>query len=233
MIDVNAYLEKLIPLLKAAFGGRLLYAGLQGSYMRGEPNENSDVDIMIVLDRLTVSDMDVYREILKTVGNFDKSCGFICGREELACWTPLEICQLKHTTKDLYGKLADYLPDASREDEISYVKLSLGNLYHMLCHRYIHADSGKSAKKLRDAGKDFFYLIQNLYYLETGDFVIRKNELKTLVPDRDREMLSIGELPDGYDFGRVFGSVIQWCQHAFERVDAAGRERGAYGNRME
>ncbi|MBR4745030.1 MAG: nucleotidyltransferase domain-containing protein [Oscillospiraceae bacterium] len=220
MIDVNAYLEKLIPLLKTAFGGRLLYAGLQGSYMRGEPNENSDVDVMIVLDLLTVRDMDVYREILKTVGNFDMSCGFICGREELVRWTPLEICQLKHTTKDLFGKLSDYLPEAKREDEINYVKFSLGNVYHLLCHRYIHAEREKSVGKLRFAGKDFFYLIQNLYYLENGRFVITKKELKTLVRDDDREMLCLGELPDGYDFDRVYESVIRWCQNAFLRLDA-------------
>ena len=135
MIELDAYLERLISSCKAAFGDRLLYMGLQGSYMRGEADEDSDIDIMMILDRLSVADMDAYRGILDRVGHREKSCGFICGREEMAQWNPLEVCQLRHTTRDLLGALTDYLPSATREDEINYVKLSLGNLYHELCHR--------------------------------------------------------------------------------------------------
>ena len=131
----------------------------------------------------------------------------------------MEVFQLKHTTKDLYGSLSDYLPDASREDEINYVKLSLGNLYHELCHRYIYADPQKNAAKLRATCKGLFFLIQNLYYLESGTFASTKRELNTLVSEEDREMLSVADLPDGYDFSRTFSSVFQWCQNAFRRLE--------------
>ncbi|MFQ7293115.1 MAG: hypothetical protein ACLRQ0_12900 [Monoglobales bacterium] len=36
--------------------------------------------------------------------------------------------------------LAELIPSHTREDERNYVKLSLNNLYHELCHRYIHSD---------------------------------------------------------------------------------------------
>ena len=103
----------------------MLYMGLQGSYLRGEARENSDIDIMVILDRFSVRDMDTYRGILKEIGFYERSCGFICGKDEMKRWNPLEVCQLRHTTKDLVGDLADYLPTAAREDEINYVKLSL------------------------------------------------------------------------------------------------------------
>ncbi|MBQ9141799.1 MAG: nucleotidyltransferase domain-containing protein [Lachnospiraceae bacterium] len=32
---------------KDEFGDRLLYVGLQGSYLRGEATESSDIDIMV------------------------------------------------------------------------------------------------------------------------------------------------------------------------------------------
>ena len=118
--------------------------GLQGSWLRGEAHEDSDIDIMVILDGFSVQDMDTYRGILKGIGFYEKSCGFICGKDELKRWNPLEVCQLRQTTKDLIGVLTDYLPPATREDEINYVKLSLGNLYHELCHRYIHADRDKN-----------------------------------------------------------------------------------------
>ena len=219
MFDLNTYLDNLIAACKDVFDARLLYVGLQGSYLRGEATEQSDIDIMLILDGLTAEDMDAYRAILQKIGHFELSCGFICGREEMARWNPLEVCQLLHTTKDLYGTLTDYLPEATRRDEIDYVKLSLDNLYHALCHRYIHADREKNVRALRKAGKELYFLIQNLQFLETGTFVLSKCELKEQVGDADRAMLNLSELPDGYDFDAAFRQVLAWCQQAFLRID--------------
>ena len=159
MFDLDKYLRDLVQNCRTVFGERLLYIGLQGSYLRGEANENSDIDVMVILDRFSMKDMDSYREILKMIGFYERSCGFICGREEITRWNPLEVCQLRHTTKDIYGVLKDYLPRATREDEIYYVKLSLGNLYHELCHRYTHTDKETNKVKFRGTCKSVFFLI--------------------------------------------------------------------------
>ena len=107
MFDLDKYLADLILNCQSAFGERLLYMGLQGSWLRGEAHENSDIDIMVILDGLSVRDMDIYRGILKEIGFYEKSCGFICGKEEMKRWNPLEVCQLHYTTKDLLGVLTD------------------------------------------------------------------------------------------------------------------------------
>ncbi len=220
MFDLDAYLNDLISDCRTAFGDRLLYVGLQGSYLRGEARESSDIDVMVILDRFSVQDMDRYREILKAIGFYERSCGFLCGRDELLRWSPLEVCQLRHTTKDLYGVLAEHLPPATREDEINYVKLSLGNLYHELCHRYIHADRGKNIAKFRGACKSAFFLLQNLHFLESGRFILTKKELREAVSAEDRRVLALTELPDGFDFEPAFSALFEWCQRAFARVDA-------------
>ncbi len=219
MFDLNKYLDNLILNCRSAFGERLLYVGLQGSYLRGEAGESSDVDVMVILDRFSVRDMDLYREILKKIGFYEKSCGFICGKEEMTRWNPLEVCQLRHTTKDLFGVLTDYLPAATREDEINYVKLSLGNLYHELCHRYIHKDRERNVAAFRGACKGVFFLIQNLHYLETGRFILTKKELKEAVSADDRQVLELAELPDGFDFDQAFSALFAWCQSAFPRAE--------------
>ena len=219
MFDPDSYMKELFLNCQAAFGDRLLYIGLQGSYLRGEARENSDIDVMVIIDRFSVEDMRTYRGILEKIGSFDRSCGFICGREEILRWNPLEVCQLRHTTKDLFGELADYLPPAIREDEINYVKLSLGNLYHEICHRYIHADREKNIAKFRGTCKSVFFLIQNLHYLESGDFILAKRDLKESVSAEDRQVLELSELPDGYDFYSAFSVLFTWCQSAFPRVD--------------
>ena len=125
--NIDNYLENRISRCKEAFGGRLVYVGLQGSWLRGEATENSDIDVMIVIDGFSVEDMKTYRVILKEIGWYEKSCGFICGKEDLANWNPLEALQLKYTTKDLFGKLENLLPPATMQDEVNYVKISLGN----------------------------------------------------------------------------------------------------------
>ena len=229
MIDLNKYLDDLILNCRSAFGERLLYVGLQGSYLRGEANENSDIDVMVILDRFSVRDMDTYRGILKGIGFYERSCGFICGKEEMKRWSPLEVCQLRHTTKDLLGALADFLPPAAREDEINYVKLSLGNLYHELCHRYIHAGREKNVARFRGTCKNVFYLVQNLQFLESGRFILGKKELKEAASNEDRMVLELTELPDDYDFDQAFASLFAWCQGAFERLENLGGSFRRFG----
>ena len=218
MIDIEDYLQKLIGACKNTFRERLLYVGLQGSYMREEATDESDIDVMILLEDFSVADMDAYRRILKKIGEYEKSCGFICGRNEMLLWNPLEVCQLRHTTKDVFGELKDFLPPAARQDEINYVKLSLGNLYHELCHRYIHSNRERNIMAFRGTCKNAFFLIQNLLFLERGSFVVRKGELKKQVSEEDRVILELSELPDDYDYDTAFRLMFCWCQSVFERT---------------
>jgi predicted nucleotidyltransferase len=83
MFQLEKYLQDITDFMKEAFGQRLLYVGLQGSYMRGEATETSDIDIMVVIKDITKKDLDVYREIILELPDHEKSCGFICGLDEL------------------------------------------------------------------------------------------------------------------------------------------------------
>ena len=135
---VRDYVKTLTGALKAEFGDRLLYVGLQGSCMRGEAGENSDIDIMAVLDSLSPADMDAYRRVVKSLEYADRSCGFLCGRGELAGWNRCEICHLLHTTLDCFGELSKLVPEYTRADVLAYVQIMTGNLYHALCHSRVH-----------------------------------------------------------------------------------------------
>lgn len=220
MFDINNYLSRLIEACRTAFGERLKYVGLQGSYMRGEATAQSDIDVMLILDRFSAADMDVYKGILKTLGCYERSCGFICGVQELKLWNPMEICHLRHTTKDLFGTLGDYLPHQTREDAVNYVKLSLGDLYHRLCHHYIHAQEGFSAAWVRSAAKSAFFLIQDLYFLESGSFLVTEKALREAVPEGDRQVLDLRKITEDQEAVLAFQELFQWCKRAFPRVEA-------------
>lgn len=221
MIRIEEYIDELTDILADAFGERLVYIGLQGSYLRNEAMENSDIDIMAVIDDISVEDLDTYRQALVSIGNFDKSCGFICGRADLSHWNPLELCHLLNTTKDYYGELKNLVPAYTMEDERNYVKFSLNNLYHELCHRYIHADREHNISRLPVTCKSVFYIVQHLHYLRTGNFVPTKRELLECVQDEDKAVLELSvslRNDDGYDFDRAFSLLFRWCQSALARI---------------
>ena len=48
MVNIDTWMEGFLSRLKETFGPRLLFLGLQGSYGRGEANEDSDIDVVCV-----------------------------------------------------------------------------------------------------------------------------------------------------------------------------------------
>lgn len=60
--NIEVWLQDFTKKLFDQFNSRIKFVGLQGSYKRGEANENSDVDIVIILDRLTFEDLVEYKK---------------------------------------------------------------------------------------------------------------------------------------------------------------------------
>ncbi len=221
MLGIDEYIHELTNKLKDAFGERLTYVGLQGSYLRGEETESSDIDIMAVIDDISVKDLKTYQDALISVGNFDRSCGFICGKSDLAHWNPLEIFHLLNATKDYYGELKKLVPSYTLEDERNYTKLSLNNLYHEICHRYIHADREYNISRLPMTCKSVFFIMQHLYYLSSGDFIATKRELLECVQGEDKDVLELSislQKNIGYDFDSAFSLLFNWCRNALLRI---------------
>ncbi len=221
MVQIKQYISRLTEQMKQEFSSNLVYIGLQGSYLREEATESSDIDIMVVLETLTVSDLDHYRTILQSVGHFEKSCGFICSRADLAKWNPLEIHHLLHNTKDYFGELSKLVPTYTEEDIRSFVKLSLNNLYHELCHRYIHADPKKNASQLPGSYKSVFFILQNLYFLKNGTHINTKAELLPLLNGKDRTVLERAIATENaatFDFQDSFLLLFHWCQETIKSL---------------
>ena len=174
MIEIDNYISRLIDLLKNQFGSRLLYVGLQGSYLRGEATDTSDIDVMVIIDDLCVADLDSYRSIIVSLDEPDKSCGFICSKTDMAHWNPLEIFHVLNGTKDYYGGLKEFVPAYSESDIRNFIKISLNNLYHEICHRYIHTEQAKNIARLPISYKSVFFILQNLYYLRIINTSLRR-----------------------------------------------------------
>lgn len=221
MFHAEEYLKALTKKLQAAFGDRLSYVGLQGSYLRGEAQEESDIDVMVVVKEITPDDLDAYRAVINTLDMPEKSCGFLCGLEEMAHWNPLEIGHLLHTTLDYFGHLHRLVPPWTDRDVLNYVKLSVGNIYHELVHRRIHETRDTNIQALPGTCKGVFYILQNLHYLDTGNFIRTKQELLSALKGLDRQALETALSIAGgapFDIDAAFSLLLSWCQQTLTRT---------------
>lgn len=221
--DIETYLQKISEELRRTFGQKLLYIGLQGSFGRGEATDQSDIDIVVILEELTLDAMEQYRQILHRVGNWERSCGFICGRREMQHWNRFEICQLVQETTDYVGRLTDFVPDYTKQDVQDYIRMGVGNLYHELCHRYLHGSREELEQALPFLYKASFYLLQNRYWLRTGAYILNRQELLEQLTGLDREVLWTGmQLRQGkkLDTENIYQTLFDWCQQLLREEDS-------------
>lgn len=177
MITPETWMPDAAVRLRAAFGDRLLFLGLQGSYRRGEATESSDIDLVAVIDRFTLADLDNYRSVIRGMPEGEKACGFLGGREELLSWPRHELFSLKMDTADHFGKLADFLPPIVREDIVAAERIGAAGLYHPLVHTYLYADDAAKVEFARAAFKGAFFVLQISHHLRTGEFCPSKKAL--------------------------------------------------------
>ena len=165
--------------------------------------------------------MNSYRAIIESLGDFDKSCGFICSKKDLEHWNPLEICNLLHSTKDYFGILGMLVPAYTEQDIRNFLKFSINNLYHEICHRYIHADQERNIQALPFTYKGAFFILQNLHYLRSGEFAGTKVELLERLDGIDRvvlERLMAYSRGENCDFAESYELLFRWCQETLHSL---------------
>lgn len=214
MINLNEWLEELKNKLVLEFGKRLLYIGIQGSLARGEANEDSDIDAVVILDVLTCGDLDKYKKIIDSMPEAKKSCGFIAGKKEISHWPAYEIFQFLNDTKDYYGTLAAFCPKTNDTDIHNFIKISASNIYHYLGHERAHSDIFKTTDVLNACYKPVFFILQNMHYLKTRRYIASKKELLNELSGKDLTMLdNLIKLKnnDEIDLKKAFSDLFNWC----------------------
>ena len=109
MPKITSWINQFLQVLDETFGERVWFAGLQGSYGRGEATETSDIDVVVILDDVSAVDLQTYRAMLDTLPNRELICGFLSGKQELLNWEPSDLFQFYYDTKPLKGSLDELL----------------------------------------------------------------------------------------------------------------------------
>lgn len=109
MIDIEKWTADYLREVEQTFGTRIAFVGIQGSYARGEAKEDSDIDMVLILDHLEPADLPRYREAVEELPERRLLCGFVSGLDELKCWDRADLFQFCHDTLPIRGSLEELL----------------------------------------------------------------------------------------------------------------------------
>ena len=223
MVDIENWMKELAGKLADEFGPRLLFLGLQGSYGRGEATEDSDIDVVTVLDRVELADLDAYRAIVCAMPEGEKACGFLCGAAELKSWPKYDLLSVAQDTRDVHGRLADLLPAFGRDDLADAAAIGASGLYHAACHTYLYGNKERWPVFLRNAHKSAFFILRALYELRTGENVRAKKDLLPRLSGDERKILECGLTKHDTEepLETAFARLLRWSASAITEAKDA------------
>ncbi len=178
MIDIKTWVPQFVNKVEQSFGNRIWFIGLQGSYGRNEATDASDIDVVVILDELRINDLKTYRDMLDTLPNRDLICGFISGKAELLNWAASDLFQFYYDTEPIKGNLDVLLEKIDKRSVRRAIKIGACNIYHACVHNFVHE---KNDDILRSLYKSAVFVIQAVWFYETGNYIKSKTELQSAI----------------------------------------------------
>ena len=181
MIDITTWMQKFLHSLNETFANRVWFVGLQGSYGRGEARDTSDIDIVVIFDKLSASDIQDYNAMLDNLPHRERICGFVSGKEELLHWEPSDLFQFYYDTTPIKGSLDELLAVIDEAAVIRAIRIGACNIYHGCVHNMLHE---KSEDVLRGLYKSASFVVQAIVFWQTGKYVKHQKEVRSVAcPD--------------------------------------------------
>ena len=212
MIEISSWLDKFLVALDKAFGERIWFVGLQGSYARNEATNSSDIDVVVILDELTSCDIEKYGNMLNGLDNRELICGFISGKSEIFGWEPSDLFQFYYDTKAIKGSLDALLPLLDEDAIKRAIKTGACNIYHGCVHNMLHE---KSEEILKGLYKSASFTVQARVFLQAGKYVRYLKELVLVSSHGDKEIIEmLMQIKNGatVDFNIASDLLFNWAR---------------------
>lgn len=212
MVDISSWMDGFLRALDKTFGERVWFAGLQGSYGRGEAAETSDIDMVVILDELSASDIQSYGAMLDGLPHREKICGFLSGKREILNWEPSDLFQFYHDTRPVRGSLDALLPLIGGSAADRAIKIGACNIYHGCVHNMLYEKSGEI---LRGLYKSASFVVQAVCFKQTGTYIrSQKDLLKAAGPDERMILDTFLGLKNGgaVDFQIMSERLFEWSK---------------------
>lgn len=217
MIDISLWMDKFLIALKERFGERIWFVGLQGSYGRGEATEKSDIDVVVILDEFSTSDIRDYNEMLDELPNRELICGFISGKDEILNWEASDLFQFYFDTKPIWGSLDELLPMIDDGVVNRAVKIAVCNIFHGCVHNMLYEKSEEILKGLYKAAS---FAVQAICFKETGKYIVRQKDLLEMLALDDRIIVEgFLSIKNGGDvaFQEMSENLFSWSKNWIEK----------------
>ena len=212
VIDITTWMNNFLQKLNHKFENRVWFVGLQGSYGRGEATETSDIDIVVILDQLSVTDIQKYNAMLDTLPNRELICGFVSGKDELLNWEPSDLFQFYYDTTPIQGSLDELLAVIDESAVNRAIKIGACNIYHGCVHNMLHE---KSEDILKGLYKSASFVVQAIAFKETGKYIKHQSELRDVVSIDERLIVdAFLSLKNGgtVDFSLMSEALFAWSK---------------------
>ncbi len=219
MIDICSWTQDFMHALQTCFGERIWFVGLQGSFGRGEATQTSDIDMVVILDELSATDIQAYHKMLDTLTHRELICGFLSGKKELLNWEPSDLFQFYHDTTPILGSLDELLMSIDQDAVNRAIKIGACNIYHGCVHNMIH---GKSDDVLKGLYKSASFVVQAICFQQTGSYVKQQRELMKAVGPAEQAIVdTFLQLKNGgtVDFQKMSETLFAWSQHWIEKTN--------------
>ena len=185
-----------------------LYRG----YGRGEATDTSDIDVVVILDELSASDIQNYNAMLDALPHRESICGFLSGKDELLHWEPSDLFQFYYDTTPIKGSLDELLTVIDEAAIDRAIKIGACNIYHGCVHNMLHE---KSEDILKGLYKSASFVVQAIVFKQTGKYIKRQSELRDVVSADERVIvdtfLSLKN-GDAVEFGAMSDTLFSWSK---------------------
>lgn len=224
MTDIQKWLDIFCAALSDTFGNRIWFVGLQGSYGRNEATDESDIDVVVILDALQPKDITRYRKMLETLPCREKICGFLSGKAELQLWEPADLFQFYYDTIPIHGSLDSLLDRIDRTAVQRAVHSGVCNIYHGCVHNAVHERSPEILQGLYKAAR---FVIQAICFLQTGSYCKEKSALRTAVQPAEQKILDAEKALKASpaitekQFGEAAEILFLWAQKRITDIENA------------
>ena len=212
MIDINIWMKNFLQALNETFANRVWFVGLQGSYGRGEATETSDIDVVVIMDELSVTDIQTYNDMLDTLPHRELICGFLSGKDEIMNWEPSDLFQFCHDTTAIKGSLEEVMAFIDEDAVDRAIKIGACNIYHGCVHNMLHE---KSEDILRELYKSASFVVQAIAFKQTGKYIRHQKDLLEVVSLDERAIVEIFmNLKNGVkvDFNLMSNTLFTWSK---------------------
>ena len=212
MIDITAWMKNFLQTLNETFANRVWFVGLQGSYGRGEATDTSDIDIVVILDELSATDIQSYNTMLDTLTHRELICGFISGTNEIMNWEPSDLFQFCYDTTPIKGSLDEVLALIDDRAVNRAIKIGACNIFHGCVHNMLHE---KSEDILRGLYKSASFVVQAIAFKQTGNYISHQKELLKVVSSDERAIVeTFVNLKNGgaVEFNLMSETLFTWAK---------------------